>query len=138
MTRDVFRGILIYYYEKIFNGYSSAETLKALEKIAIDLPEVCIMNPVISGGIDQVGPAGTFGDLHLDSIAGIQEYFSGVGDITEERCDTIISKSGEALGEYDFFFEWFIEPKLEQLNDLIEKIDETLEPLGCKYTITTK
>jgi len=50
----------------------------------------------------------------------------------------LISKSGERLGEYDFFYEWFTEPKLDQLNGLIEKIDEALTPLGCRYTITTK
>jgi hypothetical protein len=29
-------------------------------------------------------------------------------------------------------------PGMEHINDLVEKIDEALAPLGCKYTITTK
>ncbi len=55
-----------------------------------------------------------------------------------ERCGKIISKSGEMLGDYDFFFEWFKNPSQAEINQLIEKIDEALSPLGCSYTITTK
>jgi len=55
-----------------------------------------------------------------------------------ERCRNIISKSGESLGEYDFFFEWFTEPSMAQLNELIDRIEKALAPLGCQYTITTK
>ena len=66
------------------------------------------------------------------------DFFSSIPvEIKTERCDTIISKSGEKLGEYDFFFEWLEKPYTEQLNDLIEKIDEALAPLGSSYTITT-
>jgi 5,10-methylenetetrahydrofolate reductase len=50
----------------------------------------------------------------------------------------VISNKGERLGEYDFFFEWFKPPTTDQVEALIEKIDETLEPLGVRYTITTK
>jgi hypothetical protein len=42
------------------------------------------------------------------------------------------------MSDFDFVFEWFKEPKMEQINMLIEKIDETLAPLGVKYTIATK
>jgi hypothetical protein len=67
-------------------------------------------------------------------------YFGAfyTGEIEVERCSNIISKSGERLGDYDFFFEWFTEPTMDQINQLMEKIDEALTPLGCKYTITTK
>ncbi|UCH01368.1 MAG: hypothetical protein JSV20_05665 [Candidatus Bathyarchaeota archaeon] len=50
----------------------------------------------------------------------------------------LISKSGETLGEHDFYFEWAREPTYQELDDLIKKIDEALRPLGCKYTIITK
>ena len=66
-------------------------------------------------------------------------YYKSLGFIiTKERCESIISNSGEKLGEYDFFFEWFKEPNMDQLNALIERIDEALSPLGCTYKITTK
>ena len=56
-------------------------------------------------------------------------------EISVESYDKIISKSGERIGEYDFFFEWFTEPTMEQVNDLMEKIDETLAPLHL-YTFS--
>jgi hypothetical protein len=74
----------------------------------------------------------------MSSEANIQTYFALAGMLTTERCSNIISKSGETLGEYDFYFEWFTNPSMEQINDIVEKIDEALAPLGCKYTITTK
>ena len=61
-----------------------------------------------------------------------------MGEVPLKRCGKIISKSGEKVGEYDFYFEWFKDPNQEELHNLIEKIDNALDPLGCKYTITTK
>ena len=112
-------------YIKIY-GPPVLKAIKALEKIAIDLPEVCIMDTIISGGL----PA-------FQTRDGVMSYFGPIG-IPVERCDKIISKSEVSLGEYDFYFEWFTEPTVEQLNELIEKIDETLTPIGCRYSITNK
>ena len=42
------------------------------------------------------------------------------------------------LGDYDFFFEWEVEPTVEQINELIEMIDVALTDCGCMYSITTK
>lgn len=111
-----------------FYGPPVLKAMKALENIAIDMPEVCIMNTTILHSITPfTDPQSTM------------SYFSALpAKIGVERCDTIISKSGETLGEYDFFFEWFTEPSMDQLNGLIEKIDEAITPLGCRYTITTK
>jgi len=101
--------------------------IKALEKIAIDMPEVCIMDTIIAQSLPPSGP--------LEDTTG---YFMPLGEISVERCNKIISKSGEVLGEYDFFFEWFTKPTMEQLNELIAKIDEVLTSIGSRYTITTK
>jgi hypothetical protein len=54
-----------------------------------------------------------------------------------DRCDRI-KKSGEQLGDYDFYFEWNKNPSAEQLRGLIEKLDNTLASVGCTYTLTTK
>lgn len=113
-------------YIKIY-GPPVLKGIKALETIAIDVPEVCIMDTIIAEGL----PA-------FKSRDGIMSYFGALGGIPVERCDKIISKSGAALGEYEFFFEWFTKPTLEQLNELIGKIDEALTPIGCRYTITNK
>ena len=112
-------------------GPPTLKAIRALEKIAVDMPEVCIMNTVIAGMPDFIDK---FGDTDTT-----MNYFSSVPiEIKVERCSNIISKAGEKLGEYDFFFEWFAEPEMGQVNDLIDKIDEVLAPLGCRYTITTK
>lgn len=113
-------------YIKIY-GPPVLKAIKALEKVAIDMPEVCIMDTIIMS------------DIHtLTAQEEAESYFSALGEIPIERCSKIISKSGESLGEYDFFFEWFKKPTTEQLNNLIEKIDDALESFGCRYTITTK
>lgn len=72
------------------------------------------------------------------STEDIREYFAPVMEIPVERCSKIISKSGVKLGEYDFYFEWLGKPSQAELNQLMEKIDEALIQLGCRYTITTK
>jgi hypothetical protein len=102
------------------------EAIKALEKIAINMPNICIMDTLIAS------------TEAYDAEDWAMEYFSPLGEISFERCGKIISKSGESLGRFDFYFEWFVKPNQKQVNNLIEKIDEALEPLGCKYTITTK
>lgn len=37
------------------------------------------------------------------------------------------------LGDYDFFFEWYKNPKRAEIDDLMRRIDEALAPLGCRY-----
>jgi hypothetical protein len=126
-------------YVKIY-GPPLLTALKALEKIAIDMPEVCIMDTTIQSAVGAPEiPGASFGaaDISFDTPEGVMSFF-GVDDISEERCNTLISKSGESLGEYDFYFEWFTKPTVAQVEDLIEKIDEALAPLGVKYTLTTK
>ncbi len=108
------------------------KAIKALEKIAVGMPEVCIMDSVMYGG----GDISAFTNPDY-----VSSYFRAPGvpiAIDVKRCKTIISKSGERLGEHDFFFEWFTKPSMDQMNHLIEKVDEALAPLGCKYSITTK
>ncbi len=111
-------------YIKI-HGPPIVEALDALEKIAVDMPEVCIMN--IGFALDP--PMGS---------KPLVDYFGGPGAISEERCSNIISESRESLGEYDFFFEWFKEPARKDLRMLMKKIDEALSKVGVRYTITTK
>jgi len=113
-------------YIKIY-GPPILKAIKALEKIAIEMPDVSIMDMILS-----------MSEPGWDYVTGMMDYFSGLGEIDIERSKKIVSKSGESLGEYDFYFEWLKEPSQEQLNGLIEKIDAALAPLGCKYTITTK
>ena len=114
------------------------EAVKELEKIAVDMPQVCVMDEAILLDI----PRSMARDIGqpIEYPEYVSEFFSrrtGVR-VKTERCQNIISESGEMLGEYDFFFEWFEEPSMGQLNDLIGKIDEALGPLGCLYSLTTR
>lgn len=112
-------------YIKVY-GPPVLKAIRALEKIAVDTPTVCIMNTIIAMDLPAT----------LDET---QAYFNYMPqEIEEERCSKIISKAEERLGDYDFFLEWFKKPTTDELNELIEKIDNELTPLGCKYTITTK
>jgi len=113
-------------YVKVY-GPPLLKAIKALEKVAIGLPEVCIWNTFMT-----YSPF-VLGDTSYEYLS---EYFAG--EVPEKRCSTIISKSGESLGEYDFFFEWFKKPTMDELNNLIENVDEALASLGVKYTLTTK
>lgn len=113
-------------YVRIY-GPPLLKAMRALEKLAISTSEVCIMDSMIESAAPQ-----------FNTQEGIMNYFSSVGGIPEQRCGTILAKSGIKLGDYDFVFDWFKEPKIEQINMLIEQIDEALAPLGVQYTISTK
>lgn len=113
-------------YVRIY-GPPLLKAIKALEKIAVNMPEVCIMDTMIDSSMPQ-----------FNTGEGVMNYFSFAGNMSEKRCSTIISKSGVKMGDFDFVFEWFKEPKMDQVNMLIEQIDEALAPLGVKYTIATK
>jgi hypothetical protein len=125
-------------YIKIL-GPPLLKAIRELEKVAIDMPDVCIMDFVISSEIPP-SLARDLGGYSVESRELVSNYFfRGTSTrIPVERCQTIISKSGESLGEYDFFFEWFKKPTIDELNNLIEKVDEALTPLGVNYTLTTK
>jgi len=111
-------------YIKIY-GPPVVKAVKALEKVAVDMPEVCIMSTEFAMGLPLQGEP-------------LMNYFGGPGSISEERCGTIISKSGETLGEYDFFFEWFKKPTMSELHSFMEEIDDALTEVGVRFTITTK
>jgi len=118
-------------YVKIY-GPPVAKALHALEKIAVDMPEVSIYSSIMS-----TSPLIPF------DVTETEKYFEHsmpgyISDIPVERKTKLISKSGVTIGEYDFFFEWATDPNWEQVEDLIDKIDKALKPLGCNYTITTK
>ena len=100
------------------------EAIRALEKVALNTPEVCIMTSLV--------------DLSGVGTQEIGDYFSGLGNIPTDRCLTIVSKSGEGLGEYDFYYDWFFEPSKAVLDNLYEKITHQLNHFGVKYQIDTK
>lgn len=143
-------------YVKIL-GPPVKKALDKLEKIAIEVPSVCIMDKFI---VQDLPPGHRISDIAKDVgfpyvdrdplfskkdeddpslTEWASKYFQSKGiEIPIERCESIISKSGLGLEEYDFYFEWLKKPELKELNELIEKIDDALMDLDCHYTITTK
>ena len=114
-------------YIKIY-GPPILKALDKLEKVAGEMPGISFYYHYILGFI----PVGK-------STSGpISEEPLGVGEKYKAKAKTLVSKSGYTLGDYDFFFEWAKEPDGEELRNLIEKIENVLAQLGCKYTITTK
>ena len=124
-------------YIKLY-GPPIAEAIKALRSLAVDFPEVCVMDYALEASLGLGSITATGGHGSLDSVTMVMSYFGGPDEISKERCDTIISKSGESVGTFDFYYEWFQKPTVSQIEDLIVKIDEALGPVGVRYTITTK
>lgn len=120
--------------------------LKSLRKLAVDMPKVCIMDTGLaeSLGIDVAqgsgpgGISGAGGGGSLDSIEMIMSYFGGPGDITKERCETIVSTSETDLAEYDFVYEWMEKPEKAQLDKLAVDIAKVLKPTGVKHKVHNK
>jgi hypothetical protein len=103
------------------------------------MPEVCIMDQAILNL--SRGLAEDLGGHTVETSESItSEFFMRrtAAVVPVERCHSIISKHGHKLGDHDFFFEWRETPEPSQIDNLIEKVDQALEPLGCLYTITTK
>jgi hypothetical protein len=124
-------------YVKIY-GPPILKTIKALEQVVLDIPEVCIMSMPLSMTIQMSSQTTGGGGPGWPFSSEVVRRIFGANDLPQERCETIISKSSQSLGEYDFFFEWFQKPTVDQIKELIEKIDEAVKPLGSLYTVTTK
>ena len=114
-------------YIKVY-GPPILKALDELEKVAGEMPGISFYYHYILGFI----PVGK------SAVAPFKEEPLGLGEKYKAKSRTSVSKSGYTLGDYDFFFEWAKEPDGEELRNLIEKIENVLAPLGCKYTITTK
>ena len=124
------------------------KAIKALEMIAVEMPEVCIMDTIMLKempphlarelGVSRTRTQGTTPRGQFLGNWALNYFRSSNVTVPLERCQSIISNAGESLGDYDFFFEWFQDPSMEQMFDLIGKIDEALAPLGCHYTITSR
>ena len=130
---------------KIF-GPPILKAIRALELIAVSMPEIQTKDTIIveglpktmsrDVGISQTHRAGS-GSLGLYPGGGVRRHFTSHDQaISVERTKSIVSDAGESIGDYDFF-EWVQKPTIEQVYDLIERIDVALAPLGCWYRITT-
>lgn len=143
----MYPGVSLRSFIKIY-GPPVLDAIRVLEGIAIDMPDVCIMNSVIIHEIPRFLTRDIGGRSAPYSRSPTQDpflsdwsknYFGSKGmAIPVERRSYIISRSGASLGDYDFYFEWEADPEMDRLFELIDLIDMNLAPLGCRYTITTK
>ena len=123
-------------YVKIY-GPPVLSSLRALEKVALEMSKKTTMkyySVMVPSAPYAPADASAYGNVMRDYVAGI---LADVEMPAEEKVK-LISKSGDTLGEYDFFFEWGEEPTMQQVQELIGKIDEALADCGCRYTMTTK
>jgi lauroyl/myristoyl acyltransferase len=63
VTRDVFRGILSHYYEKLFNAFSSVEILKTFLEMHIKSQGITSINQALSNGKGVLLITGHFGGV---------------------------------------------------------------------------
>jgi hypothetical protein len=119
-------------YVKIY-GPPLMKALGELQKIAGKMPKITHYHFLVGYA---GGPFPTAGGIEgLSADAGLPP---GATSSPEKVTHSVISKSGHALGEYDFFFEWKEDPSWDEMCDLISKIDKAFTKLRCKYTLTTK
>ena len=73
------------------------------------------------------------------AIRELQKLAKELPTISKGEISRSVILSGETMkGDYDYAFKWVTEPDEDQLLRLIFNIDETLNDLGCRYTIVTK
>ena len=73
-----------------------------------------------------------------NAITKLQKLAKELPGISEGGLSHSMTPSGETLmGDFDFVFHWKEKPDEKQLRSLIKRIDEALNNLGCRYTITT-
>lgn len=102
------------------------EAIEALEKIAVESPHICLMNPLL-----------LHEDPYVRAADWVYNYFKGRGKVSYERCENILAEEKHLEG-YDFVFVWMVKPTGDYVDELIKKIDAALLPLGTKYTFTLK
>ena len=91
-----------------------------------------INEPVMSSKIKIYGPP-------IDkAVTALQKLAEELPNIQNGHIASGIIPSGETLmGDFDFVFHWLKKPNEIQLRKLINRIDEALKDLDCRYTITT-
>ena len=72
------------------------------------------------------------------AIEALEQLAKDLPKISKGTVTSTMIISGEAVvGDYDFVFEWSIQPTERNIRTLIFNIDEMLKDLGCRYTVVT-
>jgi len=79
-----------------------------------------------------------YGPPIADALAELEKIANELPTISEGLIARGMIPSGKAvMGDFDFVFYWAKKPEGIHLRELIKKIDNALQNLGCRYTITT-
>ena len=79
-----------------------------------------------------------YGPPIAKAVTELQKLAKKLPSIYEGHIASGVIPSGEVtVGDFDFVFHWAKQPNGKQLKQLISDIDEVLQGLGCRYTITT-
>ena len=126
-------------YIKIY-GPPLLKSLRSLEKVAVEFSNKTTMRyySAVVPSPPQFGTLARGSDLRQETVLSYTQGILTEIDMSPEDKIKLISRSGDLLGDYDFFFEWGKEPTKQEVQELIAKIDETLADCGCRYSIVTK
>jgi len=107
------------------------EAVLALQRIAKEMPYVTNREVFI----ETKQPDFTDIDASRDFFMNIhlQDY-----PIHREDQVNIIKRAEAVMGDYDFYFEWVRKPTVNDMIELVKRIDEEFSRLGCQYMIRTK
>ncbi|PQP33764.1 hypothetical protein C6A37_11255, partial [Desulfobacteraceae bacterium SEEP-SAG9] len=75
ITRNVFRGILFHYYEKLFNAFSSTETLKTFFKLHVQSQGLQVIQNGLAKGNGVLLITGHYGGVEfMPGFLGANNY----------------------------------------------------------------
>ena len=107
------------------------EALQALKGIAEEMPEVTHREVFIETRqpdfTDMEATQDFYSNIHL------QDY-----PVHREGKAKVIKRSGLVNGDSDFYFEWIRKPGMDELMELVKRIDAEFTRLGCQYIMTTR
>jgi len=107
------------------------EAVLALQRIAKEMPYV-INREVF---IETKQPDFTDIDASRDFFMNIhlQDY-----PIYQDNQVNIIKRAEAVMGDFDFYFEWVRRPTVDNMIELVKRIDDEFSRLGCQYMIRTR
>ena len=107
------------------------EAVLALQRIAKEMPYVTHREVFIETKqpdfTDMDASRDFFMNIHL------QDY-----PIHRDDQVKLIKRAEAMIGDYDFYFEWIRKPTVNDMIELVKRIDEEFSRLGCQYMIRTK
>jgi hypothetical protein len=107
------------------------EAILALQRIAKEMPYVTKRDVFIETKQPDFTDLDASRDFFMNTH--LQDY-----PIHRYDQVNIIKKAEAVMGDYDFIFEWVRKPTVNDMIELVKRIDEEFSCLGCQYMIRAK